>query len=401
MLPRIGIIVECVTYGLFGGHAAPDSFGSICLRTVGRQPVFVCLASVFKHVFRHFAEIDVQVAPVGRGLVINERIHQPKFQIFDIVRLEIGGFHAARDTSPLVLGVGQITVRAIAAYVHVVRTALTWVERQIKRLYVRGLAVNEFAVREDFLLGNLPDEMVRQLVAVVPQIRRRGRGCTVEHVVDVIPCQQRPVLAVRYVIGIFRFRKTARCAGQFPIRRITHIVRNLGRFEIVDIHPALRPGSRTRQYLCEFGIERDGGRLFQVKYGYAVQEIGNGLELVAVRSIQTPSEIGYGIIAVIHLFGHRFFRKIHERRPDIEMFGKGIIEMRPEQGFAFQVEQRLAFHRNAYRRTEGDYVFIGYADYAHHVIDGIIHILDKFTAAGRNLHRTARHVHRIKADFRT
>ena len=72
---------------------------------VDRHTALCELLAVVEHVFRHFAEIDIEVTAIVAGIsgltCMDKGIHHPKLYILDVGRLEVVGVEFAHHTAPV------------------------------------------------------------------------------------------------------------------------------------------------------------------------------------------------------------------------------------------------------------------------------------------------------------
>ena len=107
----------------------------ITLRTIYRHTTFVELLSVTKHVFRHFAKVQIEVSSIlmciGLPLGIDKRIQQPKFNILNVSLLKVIGVKLSHQSSPMFHWIRKQTV-TIKVGIKVIRATLIRVISKIK-----------------------------------------------------------------------------------------------------------------------------------------------------------------------------------------------------------------------------------------------------------------------------
>ena len=99
---RIARSVEGVGHRILCRYQAPRRFGHLRAVAVRRKSAFIELAAVFEHVFRDFAQVEVQIAVVSRHFSVDfrEGIHHPELHILHIGRIEVRSFETAHHTAP-------------------------------------------------------------------------------------------------------------------------------------------------------------------------------------------------------------------------------------------------------------------------------------------------------------
>ena len=153
--------------GLYG-YLSPLGGGKV-LTSIHGHAALVEFLSVAQYILAHLAQVKVQVAGIigCRTILacIDKRIEQPELDVFDVGLLKVVGINLSHHTSPLGLGVQQLSV-AIQRERQVVRSALLWIVGQIKYRQRRCCTVIStlVAIRIQFLYIHLAHIVVRQLV---------------------------------------------------------------------------------------------------------------------------------------------------------------------------------------------------------------------------------------------
>ena len=204
---RTAFVVEGVCYAVGLGHIAPCGLLHIVHVSVYGQSALVCLLAVLEDVLAYLAEVEIQVAAqfLLRGPVaflVEERVHQPEFDVLDVLCLEVGIVHLAHHAAPALFGGEQVAL-CIHLGGEVVGTALLWIERHVQYAQ-RGVAVvgrlRLVGIQFQFVDGT--DVVVGQLVQVALDVAGGERGTSVgEDGVHAVPCQQGTVIAVCHVVA--------------------------------------------------------------------------------------------------------------------------------------------------------------------------------------------------------
>ena len=130
---RIARRVEGVSHRILRRHQTPGGFGHLRAVAVRGKSTFVELAAVFEHVFRYFAQIEVEIAVVSRHFSVDlrEGIHHPKLHILHIGRIEVRSLETAHHTAPALRRIQQSAV-AVQRRIEIVGAAFVGVEGQIE-----------------------------------------------------------------------------------------------------------------------------------------------------------------------------------------------------------------------------------------------------------------------------
>ena len=207
-------------------HVLPDAgprggFKGIGERRLGRNPtpvsfpnrfgvsvdvwesVLIALESVLEDILTNLAQVDVEITAVLIGIfIVKEGVKQPELDVFNVVSDKIGVVDLAHNTTPSLFGVKQESVSVDVLGVKVIRTALLGIERQVKSLNRRSFSIVKLTSREHLGIRNLPYIGIRQLVEIILNITRSvGRVSLSKQAVDIVPRQERTVLAIIHIIG--------------------------------------------------------------------------------------------------------------------------------------------------------------------------------------------------------
>ena len=125
--------VEGISHRILRRHQTPRRFRHLRAVAVCRESTFVELTAVFEHIFRYFAQIEVEIAVVSRHFSVDlrEGIHHPKLHILHIGRIEVRSLETAHHTAPALRRIQQSAV-AVQRRIEVVRAAFVGVEGQIE-----------------------------------------------------------------------------------------------------------------------------------------------------------------------------------------------------------------------------------------------------------------------------
>ena len=173
----------------------------IAVGAVDRHAALCKLLAIVEHIFRHLAEIDIEVTAVVAGIAgltrVDEGIHHPKLHIFDVGCLEVVGVELTHHAAPVACGVVERAVGSKVG-VEVVGAALVGVVGKVEHGDGRrGSVVSALvAVGIELLDVNLTHIRVAELVEVALDVSRSERGTqTGEERVNGVPGKQRAVEA--------------------------------------------------------------------------------------------------------------------------------------------------------------------------------------------------------------
>ena len=237
LLARVAGGVEGIGHAVLCRHAPPNGFGVLVGVIVNRQAAFIEFLSILEYVLADFSEIDIEVAAqVLTGLArLHEGIHHPELDILNVGRLKVGDVQLAHHAAPTFAGIVQVAI-GIQRRVKVVGTALVRIVRQVEHIERGGFLEVDTLVREEFVLIHLTYIGVGQLRQVALDISRSERGRTTgEERVNIIPCQERTVVAVANVARQRRFGELAGHARDSPFRGGTNVNSVLGILEVVNV----------------------------------------------------------------------------------------------------------------------------------------------------------------------
>ena len=144
--------------------------------------------------------------------------------------------------------------------------------------------------------------------------RRKARGAAGEEGVDVVPGEQRTVVAVAHVAAEAALREHGGHAAEVPLFRIGNVYLALGVLEVVDVGGvALEVSALARHELGELGGEVDVGGGSAMEQGELVEPVREELALLLPRHVEAPEGIVERFAAHRHLIDQRFLAEVHER----------------------------------------------------------------------------------------
>ena len=211
LLARIAGCVEGVGHAVLRRHSSPNGFSVLVGIVVNRQAAFIELLAVLENILADFTKVDVEVAAqVLTSLAcLHERVHHPELNVFDIGGLEIGHIKFAHHTAPTLAGIAKVAV-GIQRRVKIVRATLVGIVRQVEHVERGGFFEVDTLIGEQLILIHLAHIGVGQLCQVAFDIARGERRRTAgEERVNVVPCQERTVVAITYIARQSRFGELA------------------------------------------------------------------------------------------------------------------------------------------------------------------------------------------------
>ena len=180
-----------------GGNLSPLR-GGIPAAAIDRHTALVEFLSVVEHILAHFPEVDIELAAIAAVVAsVGKGIHQPELNILYVGCFEVVGVQFAHHASPSLRWIRKCSV-GIQVGIQVIGTSLLRIIGKVQHgLLRRGSAVGALvAVGEKLAHINLAHIMVRKLFEVAADVSwRERRTLACEQRVDVVPCQQRTVVA--------------------------------------------------------------------------------------------------------------------------------------------------------------------------------------------------------------
>ena len=121
--------------------------------------------------------------------------------VFDIRLFEIRVVHLAHDASPPFLGIKKLTVFIDVVGIKVIGTSFLRIEGEVQCLDIICLTISLVSVREQFAYLYFADIRVRQELGIVFHVSGDHRRVALgPHTVNIIPSQERTVLAIVHII---------------------------------------------------------------------------------------------------------------------------------------------------------------------------------------------------------
>ena len=304
---------EGINHTLGIWNASPCRFEVV--RTIHRHTALVEFLTVLQDVLAHVAQVDVEVAAIVASLVatVNEWVEQPELYVLHVGSLEVVGVELAHHTAPSLRRVIESSA-LIYVGVQVVRTSLTWVVSQVEDWQRVALALVHILVWIYFTNIHLSHVMVGELVEVALEVSWcKRRITTSEEWVDVVPCQERTVVAIFCVVRQVAVLHFGWRGGESPCLWSALVYAALGRFEVIDVGGiALHTTCLSSDELCHFGRERDARRLCHVDERNLVENIGQPLRLLLPVQIQSPDGVVQWLATHAHFRGKCLLLEAHE-----------------------------------------------------------------------------------------
>ena len=109
---RSGFVVEGIGHAAAVGNASPISFCEVLRITVNRHTAFEVFLAVLEDILGHFAQVEVEVAAViaRKVALVDERVHHPELDVFDVLCLEVGIVEFAHHAAPSLFRMLQVSV---------------------------------------------------------------------------------------------------------------------------------------------------------------------------------------------------------------------------------------------------------------------------------------------------
>ena len=344
-----GVVVEGVGQRVLRRYASPYRLAHILVVAVDGYAVLVALETILENVLGDFAEVDVQVAALGVGVVgVEERVEEPELDVFDIGLFEVGVVETAHDAAPALFGVLQASVTADVVGVEVVRAALGGVERQVEGLHNLALAVFGVAAGEDFAHLDLADVRVGELFEVGLEVAGGQRRVALgEHAVDEVPVEQGAVLAVVDVVGQGGLgeegvrRRVVRRGRQEPRVGRAQVDAGLRRLEVVYVRRALvRAGLLLAwQQACVLGGEAELGGRQRAEGGHLVEQVGEPHELGVPAQVEADHGVVDRFVTDVDFFGQRLLAVAEDGGSDVKILAELVLQVKSQKRLSLHREQ--------------------------------------------------------------
>ena len=207
---KADILMDASTTGVVVGisdrtqirDSPPNRCDKICIVTIGGQAVLITLETILEDILTHITQVEVQQASI---LVVqfgvHERVKHPELDILDASLLKVSIVNFAHNATPSLLGIEQMSFNVNIGSIQVVGTALTRIEREVKRLDDGRFTIIDVTTWKHFVNRYLTGVGIGQRIQVILDVSRSiGRTAFCEQPVDGIPRQQRAILAIGDVI---------------------------------------------------------------------------------------------------------------------------------------------------------------------------------------------------------
>ena len=236
--------------------------------------------------------------------------------------------------------------------------------------------------------------MVRQLVQVALDVTRCQRGTSArEDRVDVIPGQQRTVVATRHARLVTRFHEGGRHTRDGPLLRIAHVDIVLRVLKVVDIRGiVLGAACRTCDELGKLASKRDVRGFLHMEEGYLVEHRRQPLALLFPVHVQSPEGVAQRLCSHCHLRGQCLLVQVHQRTAQLEILRELVFPVHAHHRLALHTVLRVRFERHLHVGTSIADALIQDGHLACSVVHRVVRALLQRHAASRHHHRSWRHV---------
>ena len=324
---------------------------------VGRgQTVLEFKLAVVQHVLADVAQVDIQFAPSLVLRILIERVHDPKLDVLDVRRLEVGGHQGALHPGPSCLRVKQGAVlfqprrivrpvkRLVVVGAPFRRTVGQVQGRQVGR-HSRGGTVAVVALLIEFTQQDLTHAVVLAHLGVHLAVLQRA--AVDERWIDGVPAQTCPVVVGRGVVfqtglGEATVLPTRRRRQEPPVDG-AQVNRALGPLKIVDVRCALVPHRAAVPWNQVSAFRRDveGGLRRRVVEGQPVDELCQQAALGLPRKVGPNHRVVHGLVPHVHLPGQRPLAHVQQGGPNVEIVAGHVIESCAQEGLRLNVEERV------------------------------------------------------------
>ena len=155
------LVVEGIGHAAAVGDASPVTFRVVLGIAIHGHTALEELLAVLENIFRHLAQVEVEVAAMIARLVvlIDEGVHHPELDVLDVLCLEVGIVELAHHAAPRLFGVIEVT-GLINIGGEVVGTALLRIEGKVQHVEARGTCVGILSfLRIEFAFIDFTDVM--------------------------------------------------------------------------------------------------------------------------------------------------------------------------------------------------------------------------------------------------
>ena len=363
------------------------------LAPVDGHATLIEFLTIVEDVLRHLAKVEVEVATIltGRTFLtgVDEGIKQPELDILDVGLFKVIGVETSHHTTPLRLGLLQLSVRSNVTS-QVIGSALLGIVGKVEHVersrstIIGGLA----AVGIELFHIDLTHIVVRQLFEVALDVRGCERGVTAgENRVNAIPGQQGSVSATAYARLIATLREHRGYTREGPLLRLLHTEVGLRIFEIVDIRGiVLSATCRTAYQLGKFSSKGNAARLLHVEEGYLVEHRSEPLTLLFPVYAQAPECVAQRLRTHRHLRGEGLLVEVHQRTANLEAFREVVLPVHAHHRLSLHTVLRVRLQRHTHVGPGVDDALVEDGHLTGRIVYGIVRALGQFHTTRRHLH---------------
>ena len=230
------------------------------LTAIDGHSALIELLAVAEDILAHLAEVYIEVATVEMSIfalvAVDEGVEHPKLDILDVGGLEVARVQFAHHAAPLRLGLVEASVEGEVG-IEVVRTTLVGIVGEVEDSKHRRLAaiVVLVALREELAGIDLAHIVVGELLQIAADMAwREGRAASREERVDIVPCEQRAIVAALERCLVARLVEETRYGGDDPGGRLRDVDGALRILEVVEVGGVvLRATGLAGDELCKLG----------------------------------------------------------------------------------------------------------------------------------------------------
>ena len=236
--------------------------------------------------------------------------------------------------------------------------------------------------------------MVRQLVQVALDMRRRERAATVcEERVNGVPRQQRTVESARQVGLVVMVGNARRHTRQLPRLRVDDAVAGLRVLKVVDIRRiVLSSAGGLGNEMGEVATESNLRRLLHVEERNLVEHVREPLALGLPVDIDAPQRVAQRFRAHGNLRGESLLMQVLNSTANLEFLREFVFEVESEHALAYLSVVGIGLKAHVDGRSGVDIALVKNCHLAGRVVNAIVATLDEHRTSGRHLHAALRHV---------
>ena len=201
----------------------------------------------------HVGRVSTTVVVGGDGaVVLQERVHEPEFDVLDVGGLEVVHVEFPHHSAPSFVWLQQMSV-SIERRVEVVGSAFVGIVCQVEDAECGGVLVVDAFVGIKFRNGHFPDIGAGELLEVALDVSRcKAAAASCEERVDVVPSKQCTVVTVANIVRELALCKHGWRAADGPFRRSGDVDFGLRVLEVVNVRcVALRSFVGASDEVCE------------------------------------------------------------------------------------------------------------------------------------------------------